>query len=113
MSKRNNNLLFNDILNCAENILEYTQNFTYQDFAMDKKTIDAVLRNFEIIGEASNRLTEDIKYKHPQIDWYRLKGFRNRIAHEYFGIDLNVVWTIKENYLPSLIIKINQILEEI
>ena len=113
MSKRSTNLLLNDILTCAENILEYTDNITFENFANDKKTIDAVLRNFEIIGEASIKLTEDIKEKYSSIDWYRLKGFRNRIAHEYFGIDLTVVWTIKESYLPSLIVKINQLLSEI
>jgi uncharacterized protein with HEPN domain len=59
------------------------------------KTIDAVIRNFEIIGEAANRLPEIFKDQHPDIDWHRIRGFRNRIVHDYMGIDYEIVWEIK------------------
>jgi uncharacterized protein with HEPN domain len=62
-----------------------------------------VIRNFEIIGEAANRLSEDFKDEHLDIDWHRIRGFRNRIVHDYFGIDYSIVWEIKELFLPNLI----------
>lgn len=68
--------------------------------------MDAVIRNFEIIGEAANRIQEEFKEAHPEIDWYRVRGFRNRIVHEYFGIDYSIVWLIKKTYLPELIDKL-------
>jgi len=68
-----------------------------------------VVRNFEIIGEAANRLPDSIKSENNQIDWFRIRGFRNRIVHDYFGIDLDVVWHIIENYLDHLIIEISNL----
>ncbi len=66
-------------------------------------TVDAVVRNFEIIGEAAGRLPEEFKDAHSEIDWFRIRGFRNRIVHDYFGIDHSIVWQIKDNFLPELI----------
>jgi len=103
MSKREPVLLIEDIIDSAGKIIEYTQAFSFDEFTKDGKTIDAVIRNFEIIGEAANRLPEDFKEKHPNIDWPRIRGFRNRIVHDYFGIDYGIVWEIKETFLPSLI----------
>jgi uncharacterized protein with HEPN domain len=102
MSKRDPHLLIEDIIDSGNKILEYTKNLTYDEFVMDNKTIDAVVRNFEIIGEAANRLPEDFKDVHPEIDWYRIRGFRNRIVHDYFGIDYSIVWEITKSYLPQL-----------
>lgn len=64
---------------------------------------DAVARNFEIIGEAANKLDSDFKVKNSQIDWLRIIGFRNRIVHEYFGIDYEILWTIVESNISELI----------
>ncbi len=109
MSKRAPNLLVEDILDSANKILDYTKDLSFQEFIKDGKTIDAVIRNFEIIGEAANRLTEDFKDKHTNIDWYRIRGFRNRIVHDYFGIDYSIVWEIKELFLPNLIAALKSI----
>lgn len=103
MSKREPFLLIEDMLESATKILDYTQNLSFEEFTQDSKTIDAVIRNFEIIGEAANRLPEDFKNKYPEIDWYRIRGFRNRIVHDYFGIDYGIVWEIRESFLPTLI----------
>lgn len=103
MSKREPTLLVEDIIESANKILVYTSNITFQEFTTDSKTIDAVIRNFEIIGEAANRLPEDFKEIHSNIDWHRIRGFRNRIVHDYFGIDYSIVWEIKELFLPNLI----------
>jgi uncharacterized protein with HEPN domain len=103
MSKREPFILVEDIIDSAVKILDYTQNLSFEEFTKDGKTIDAVIRNFEIVGEAANRLPEDFKDKHPNIDWRRIRGFRNRIVHDYFGIDYAIVWEIKEIFLPTLI----------
>ncbi|MEO8823548.1 MAG: DUF86 domain-containing protein [Ginsengibacter sp.] len=103
MSKREPYLLVEDIIDSADKILDYTRNFSFEQFTRDSKTIDAVIRNFEIIGEAANRLPEDFKDKYPNIDWHRIRGFRNRIVHDYFGVDFSIVWEIIETFLPSLI----------
>ncbi len=103
MSKRDPLLLVSDILDSSRKSLSYTDGMDFNSFASDQKTIDAVIRNFEIVGEAANRLSDGFKEQHHEIDWYRIRGFRNRIVHHYFGIDLEIVWQIKESYLPEMI----------
>ena len=103
MSKRDKILLLEDMLQSAIKIKRYTDKLDYDSFVEDDKTIDAVVRNFEIIGEAANRIDPDFRTKNPEIEWKRIRGFRNRIIHEYFGIDYEIVWSIIENYLDELI----------
>ena len=110
MSKRSPQLLLEDIIGSANKILAYTNGLSYEQFLDDDRTVDAVIRNFEIIGEAANRLPEEIRDQYPNIDWHRIRGFRNRIVHDYMGIDYKIVWLIKENFLPSLITEIRSIL---
>ena len=109
MSKRDPGLLIGDILESAAKILSYTRGLSFEDFTNDNKTIDAVIRNFEIIGEAANRLDDDFKGRFPDIDWQRIRGFRNRIVHDYFGIDYAIVWRIKETFLPDMITQLRKI----
>ena len=82
---------------------------SFEEFSKDSKTIDAVIRNFEIIGEAANRLPDEFKEEYPSIDWHKIRGFRNRIVHDYMGIDFGIVWDIRNGYLPSLIESLNKI----
>lgn len=110
MSKRLPELLIGDIIDSGNKILLYTGNISFEEFIADSKTVDAVIRNFEIIGEAANRLSEEFKDNHPEIDWYRIRGFRNRIVHDYFGIDYTIVWQVKEKFLPDMIEKLKRIL---
>ena len=110
MSKRTPQLLLDDILESARKIIAYTEGFTFEQFIADDKTIDAVIRNFEIIGEAANRLPEEARDQYPGIDWHRIRGFRNRIVHDYMGIDYKIVWLIKESFLPGLIGNIKSML---
>lgn len=110
MSKRNVSLLLSDILDSIEKIKEYTKGHSYETFLEDSKTLDAVIRNFEIIGEAANRIPEDFKDKYPQINWFRIRGFRNRIVHDYMGVDYQIVWTIIEKDITILADDIRKIL---
>ena len=96
MSKRDPRLLIGDILESANKILDYIKGQSFDYFTKDSKKVDAVIRNFEIIGEAANRLPEEFKESFPEVDWHRIRGFRNRIVHDYFGIDYSIVWIIKE-----------------
>ena len=80
-----------------------------KSFEKDNKTVDAVVRNLEIIGEASNRLPEDFKSKHAEIEWHKIIGMRHRIVHDYFGIDLELVWQISKHDLKSFKIAVKKI----
>jgi uncharacterized protein with HEPN domain len=97
MSKREVKLLLEDMLESLKKIRRYTHEISFEEFCSDDKTIDAVIRNFEIIGEAANRIPEEIKLDNPEIPWRSLVGLRNRIIHEYFGVDLEIIWDIIEN----------------
>jgi uncharacterized protein with HEPN domain len=108
MSKRDPKLLIEDILDSAQKILDYTNNLSLDDFISDSKTVDAVTRNFEIIGEAASRLPDTFRMNYPNIEWRRIIGLRNRIVHDYFGLDYEVVWKIKADYLPKLIENLKQ-----
>ena len=112
MSKRTPGLLLEDILAAGEKILDYTAGISFKEFEADNKTIDAVIRNFEVIGEASHLIPDSIKEKYPEVDWIRIRGFRNRIVHDYFGVDVQIIWKIKNEQIPSLISDISRILSE-
>jgi len=103
MSKRSVLLLLQDIQEAIQNILNYTKDISFDNFLNDAKTKDAVVRNFEIIGEASNKLPNDFLDKNNQIDLAGIIGFRNILVHDYFGIDYEILWKIKSDSLPKLI----------
>lgn len=102
MSKRDWTFLFEDILDSIEKIQKYTTGIQFNDFEVNSMIIDAVVRNIEIIGEASKNVPDDVKEKHPEIPWRKLAGIRNRIVHEYFGVDINIIWFIVTNELTQL-----------
>lgn len=110
MSKRSFELLLEDILLSIQRILEYTDGLTFSEFVSDQKTVDAVVRNFEIIGEAVNKLPDSFKLRHPNIQWANIREFRNRIVHDYIGIDYSILWQIKESYLSNLAAELKGIL---
>jgi uncharacterized protein with HEPN domain len=103
MSERDTRLLLEDMLESANKINRYVGLMSYDEFIEDEKTVDAVIRNFEIIGEAANRIDPDYKLTYPNIEWNRMRGFRNRVIHEYFGIDYEIVWAIIQDDLNDLI----------
>ena len=109
MSKRDPKLLIDDIIESASKILEYIGDMDFESFLKDSKTVDAVIRNFEIIGEAANRLPEEFKDFYSSIDWHKIRGFRNRIVHDYMGIDYGIVWQIKEHFLPNLLVELKRL----
>ena len=105
MSKdeRNYEVFIHDILESSQLILEYTQNYDFTKFSTDKKTIDAVIRNFEIIGEAAKKIPENIREKYPDLHWKGMAGMRDKLIHEYFGINLEIIWETIEKEIPNMI----------
>src|SRR4030042_2296012 len=99
MYKRPSELLIADILESIEKIEGYILNISFEDFKKDSKTVDAVVRNLEVIGEASNRLPEDFKERHSRIEWTKIIGLRNRIVHVYFGVYVVIIWNIIQKEL--------------
>ncbi|MCX6328421.1 MAG: DUF86 domain-containing protein [Bacteroidia bacterium] len=91
------------IIEAADRIIEYTSSFnSADDFNNDQRNFDATMMNFVVIGEMIDKLSDDLKRKHPDIEWTKIKGFRNIVAHDYFGIDAEEVWQIVKNKIPSL-----------
>lgn len=91
-------------------ISEYIQDMDFSSFKKDYKTVDAVIRNFEIIGEASKNIPEKIKEKYSSIPWKEMYYLRNKVSHEYFGIDYEIIWDVAVNYLPDNKIEIDRII---
>ena len=93
-------------------IAEYIEGFSFTDFKRDYKTVDAVIRNFEVIGEASKNLPIEIKTKYPEVPWDEMYLLRNKVSHEYFGIDYEIIWDVAKNYLPENKLQIDSILDQ-
>lgn len=109
--KRDYSDYINDVLTEASNIEAFTEGMSYDDFVGDKKTTYAVVRGIEIIGEAVKKLPKDLKDLYPDIPWKRIAGMRDKLIHEYFGVDAEIVWkTVKEDipYLKSLFQRIKE-----
>ena len=94
-------LYLEDMLTSMQRIDEYLRGLDFKMFKMSYLIVDAVIRNFEIIGEASKKIPPDIQEKYKEIPWRKMYGLRNLIAHEYFGIDYEMIWEIARNNLPQ------------
>lgn len=112
MSKRNAELLLNDILQAVAKIRRYSNGLDAERFSHEFMILEATLYNFQVIGEAANQLPEEVKAESPGIDWKKIKGYRNRLVHEYFGTDPFIVFEIIQFYLPQLEIQIQNLLEK-
>jgi uncharacterized protein with HEPN domain len=99
--ERDNILYLEDIVLAMNRIQEYISGLDFIQFKKDYKTVDAVIRNFEIIGEASKNLSKDIKDNYSNVPWEEMYRLRNRISHEYFGIDHKIIWDIISIHLPT------------
>lgn len=102
MSKRDPQLLLEDIQMAIDKIERYTAGMSQDNFLADIKTVDAVVRNLEIIGEAVRQMPDAYKASHSKIPWMQVAGLRNRIVHDYAGLDLELIWQIIIKNLPDL-----------
>ena len=102
MPKRDADLLIEDILAAIEKIERYVHGLSRDGFMADDKTVDATVRNLEIIGEAARQVPDDFTAAHPSVPWRRIAGLRNRIVHDYVGLDLEIIWEVIQTDLPQL-----------
>jgi len=99
------------ILEAIDRIIEYTSEFqSADDFNNDHRNFDATMMNFVVIGEMVDKLSDDFKKKNSKLEWVKIKGFRNIVAHDYFGIDAEEVWQIIKNKIPVLKTEITKLL---
>jgi uncharacterized protein with HEPN domain len=110
--KRTYTLYLRDILEAIERIESYVEGKTFEQFAKNTLVIDAVVRNFEIIGEATKHIPAGVKEENPRIQWKDMAGMRDKLAHEYFGVDLEILWRTSTNRLPALKPLIEELLGE-
>jgi uncharacterized protein with HEPN domain len=113
MSKKKRDKDFlGDIQEAIEMVSLYTKGLTYRKFLDDRKTQDAVIRNFEIIGEASKNISVGFKAKYPEVPWKKLAGLGDKLIHFYFGIDYKIVWNITKKELLGLRKQIKEIIKQ-
>ena len=104
---RNYLLYLKDMRNAAEKILRYTHSISFEAFKKNEEKIDATLHNLEVLGEAAKNVPQEIQDKYPNIPWRNMARFRDVLAHHYFGINLETIWDVVENELPTLITELN------
>ena len=110
---RDYRLYLEDILGSLRRLQTLTSGMSYDDFAKDLTKQEAVIRNLEIIGEASRKVPHAVQSTYPDVDWAGTAALRNILIHEYFGIDLEIIWDIIQNELTPLDTQINKILSEL
>ena len=108
---RDYNLYLEDMLTSMLRIEEYIGEMEFKEFKMNYMVVDAVVRNFEIIGEAAKNIPDQIKEKYPEIPWKKMYGLRNLISHEYFGVDYEMIWQIITEDLPQNMKDMSKILK--
>ena len=101
-----------DILESINKALSFVKGMSEDDFLQDEKTVFAVIRAFEIIGEATKKISDEVRTKYPAVPWREMAGMRDKLVHDYFGINLRVIWKSIEEDLPLLKVTIEQVLEE-
>ncbi len=112
MKKRKDKLYVDDIILAMGKIQKYTKGLDYERFVESDLIIDATLRNIEVIGEASKNVSVELRGKYPNIPWKRMIGLRNIVTHEYFGVDLGIIWVIANENIPETIPLIKNMLKE-
>ena len=112
MSKRSDREFLLDMLLACEKIIKYTKDLEYEDFCKNDMVVDAVIRNIEVLGEASKNISQNLKQRYPEVEWREISRTRDKIIHYYFGVDLDIIWDIITVDIPPLIEKLQNILEK-
>jgi len=112
MPPRDWRMRIEDILDAIGQIQDYTRGITFEAFRQDRKTIDAVVRNITVIGEAAGNVPSAVAEQHGEIPWRQMRDFRNVVVHAYFGVDLKVLWDTVRVDLPPLVDPLRRVLSE-
>ncbi len=110
MPRREWKLYVQDILQAIAKIERFTAGMNLASFTSDEKTVDAVLRNIAVIGEAARHVPEDVQRRHPAVPWAEMRAIRNIVVHEYFGVSLPILWNTVTSNLPPLIPLLEEVL---
>ncbi len=113
MTPRDSQDYLADLLTSAREVKAFTRGMSFARFEKDRKTINAVIRSLEVMGEAAKQIPEDLKRRHPEIPWKRMAGMRDKLIHEYSGVDLEIVWTVLREELPPLVPLLKSIYREV
>ena len=100
---RNWEMRIEDILEAIARIERYLEGMNFEQFVEDDRTVDAVIRNFGVIGEAASHMPEEIRAAHPELPWPQMRALRNLVVHEYFGVSAEILWDTARVDLPPLI----------
>ncbi len=111
MSKRGDREYLADIREAIQRIQAYTTDLSYAQFLADEKTQDAVIRNIEILGEAVKHLSAELTATHPEVEWKSIAGMRDKLVHEYFGVNLDILWDVLASKLPPFRVQIERIIQ--
>lgn len=112
-TNRDSSDYINDILFEITQIKEFSSGLTYEQFSTDNKTIYAIIRSFEIIGEAVKNIDPEIRDKYPDIPWKRIAGMRDKLIHEYFGVSISILWKTIQDRVPELEKKLSSLKSEL
>jgi len=112
MSGRDWRVRIDDIVESIEKIQRFIEGMDFAQFRADDRTVDAVLHNLMVIGEAAGRMPQAVVDRHPEIPWSKMRGIRNVVVHEYFGISLDVVWETASSDLPAVAPALRSLLDE-
>jgi uncharacterized protein with HEPN domain len=111
--KRDSTLFLKDIVKACEYIQKFVEGLTFEEFLRDEKTSSAVIRKFEVIGEAVKGIPEFIRNRYPDILWKDMAGMRDRLIHGYFGIDYFIVWNSIESDIPNILSSVSKIVDDL
>jgi len=102
-----------DIVEGAEKIERFTDGMTFEEFERDEKTVDAVLRNLEVIGEAAKNVPEDVRREYSEVPWSEMAGMRDKLIHGYATIELEIVWTTVQEDVPELVPALQAVMDDL